>query len=208
MYRWEIIETITRQRVIAIVRTDSAETATEIGRVLLDAGLVAVEVSLTTPGGLRAVELLASEAPRGAVIGAGTVRDGTTGVMAARAGARFLVSPITDHDVIAAGHRHGSAVLSGAATPTEVHRALELGADLVKLFPAAALGIDHLRAVRGPLPRAPLVPTGGIGPEDVPAWLDAGAVAVGIGGSLSRGSHGEVRDRVHALLTRLGVSDT
>lgn len=199
MYRFEIMTTIARRGVVAIVRSGSGEEAASLARLVLDAGLDVVEIALTTPDGLEAIRSLTQQVPD-ALVGAGTVLDGVTARLAVDAGARFLVSPSVHPEVIEVGHRYGAAVLPGAQTPTELERAVSLGADAVKIFPASDLGIGWLRAVRPVYPDAPVVPTGGIGPEVVADWLAAGAVAVGIGSGLTKDGQSHVGERVSAVL--------
>ncbi|MBB4662816.1 bifunctional 4-hydroxy-2-oxoglutarate aldolase/2-dehydro-3-deoxy-phosphogluconate aldolase [Conexibacter arvalis] len=184
-YRWEATARIARRRVVAIVRAATAAEAEAVADALVDGGLDVVEVSLTTPGALGAIERLAVRHPD-ALVGAGTVLDATSARLATLAGARFLVAPSLDREVVATGHRYGAPVLPGVQTPNEIVAALSAGADLVKLFPAAQLGPAHLRAVRAALPQAPIVPTGGVDAANAGEWLAAGAVALGVGGSLTR----------------------
>jgi 2-dehydro-3-deoxyphosphogluconate aldolase/(4S)-4-hydroxy-2-oxoglutarate aldolase len=143
-----------------------------------------MELTMTTQGALDVVERLAARAPDGADIGVGTVLTSEEVDRAVDAGARFVVSPSVDLEVIRAATRHGIASYPGAFSPTEIHAAWTAGASAVKLFPAGSLGPDYLRAVRAPLPDIPLVPTGGVGVEAVGAWLSAGATAVGLGSPL------------------------
>lgn len=199
MYRFEIMTTIARRGVVAIVRSRSGEEAARLARLVLDAGLDVVEIALTTPDGLEVIRSLTRQVPD-ALIGAGTVLDAATARLAVDAGARFLVSPAVRSEVVEVGHRYGAAVLPGAQTPTELERAVSLGADAVKIFPASDLGISWLRAVRPVYPDAPLVPTGGIGPDVVTGWLDAGAVAVGIGSGLTKQGPSHVDERVRSAL--------
>ncbi|MEU5258276.1 bifunctional 4-hydroxy-2-oxoglutarate aldolase/2-dehydro-3-deoxy-phosphogluconate aldolase [Amycolatopsis sp. NPDC021455] len=198
-YRWEITADALGQGVVGIVRTRDAESALSAARAALQAGLRSIELPLTNPGALEAISALAAAHPD-ATIGAGTVLDAPSAVLAIRAGARFLVSPSVDTAVIRTAHRHGAAAFPGAGSVTEIVRALEEGADAVKVFPASALSPSWISDVRAALPQAPLVPTGGIGPEDVPRWLSAGAVACGIGSALTRGTSAEISARVETLL--------
>ncbi|MEU7899139.1 bifunctional 4-hydroxy-2-oxoglutarate aldolase/2-dehydro-3-deoxy-phosphogluconate aldolase [Nonomuraea sp. NPDC049152] len=198
-FRWRLTERVVADRVIGIIRAPSAETAVSYGRRLASAGLTAIEVSLSTPDALSAVRTLAT----GAFVGAGTVLDAAQAVMAIEAGARFLVCPTLSAGVIGAGHRHGVPVVAGASTPTEIVAALEAGADLVKLFPAAQTSPEALRDVLQALPQAPIVPTGGVSAATAPEWIAAGAVAVGMGGELTRGEPEEAAPRVRALLESL-----
>ncbi|MGW4482328.1 bifunctional 4-hydroxy-2-oxoglutarate aldolase/2-dehydro-3-deoxy-phosphogluconate aldolase [Amycolatopsis sp. NPDC004368] len=198
-YRWEITHAALRQGVVGIVRTPDAASAVVAARAALDAGLRSIEVPLTNPGALAAIEELGAAYPD-ATIGAGTVLDEASAVLAIRAGARFLVSPNVEAAVIRTAHRYGAAAFPGAGSVTEIVRALEEGADAVKVFPATALGPRWVKDVRAALPQAPLVPTGGIAPEDVPEWLAAGAVAVGMGSALTRGTAEDIRARVAAMV--------
>ncbi|MEV6896022.1 bifunctional 4-hydroxy-2-oxoglutarate aldolase/2-dehydro-3-deoxy-phosphogluconate aldolase [Amycolatopsis sp. NPDC051372] len=198
-YRWEITHAALRQGVVGIVRTADAASAVVAARAALDAGLRSIEVPLTNSGALAAIEELTAAYPD-ATIGAGTVLDEASAVLAIRAGARFLVSPNVEAAVIRTAHRYGAAAFPGAGSVTEIVRALEDGADAVKVFPATALGPRWVKDVRAALPQAPLVPTGGIAPEDVPEWLAAGAVAVGMGSALTRGTAEDIRARVAAMV--------
>jgi 2-dehydro-3-deoxyphosphogluconate aldolase/(4S)-4-hydroxy-2-oxoglutarate aldolase len=188
-----------RQRVVGIVRTTTAETAVTGARTLLDAGLRSVEVPLTNSGALRAIEQLVAEYPE-ATIGAGTVLDEASAVAAIRAGAKFLVSPNLNPAVVRAASRYGAASMPAAGSVTEILTALEAGADVVKLFPASAFTPRWVSDVRSALPQVPLVPTGGVSAENVPAWLAAGAVACGLGSSLLKGTGDEIRARVSRLV--------
>ncbi|GEB54345.1 MULTISPECIES: bifunctional 4-hydroxy-2-oxoglutarate aldolase/2-dehydro-3-deoxy-phosphogluconate aldolase [Streptomyces] len=203
MYRWEITRAALEQRVFAIVRADTYEKATALADTLLGAGITGLEISLTTPYALEAISTLRRETGDDSVIGAGTVLDAPSARLAVDAGARFLVSPSLDEEVIRTGHRYGVPVFPGIATPTEMVRALELGADALKLFPASGHSPGWLRDVRAALPQAPVLPTGGITVDDAPEWIAAGAAAVGMGSALTEGDRETVAKRVTELLQRL-----
>lgn len=189
-YRYEITQAVVRQGIIAIIRTQDADSAVKAAVPLLDAGLTSLELPLTNPQAPQAIQHLRETYPD-ATIGAGSVLDEASAVAAIRAGAQFLVAPNLDLPVIRAGHRYGAAVLPGAGTVSEIVRALEMGADAVKVFPAPTP--QWIKDVLAVLPYAPLVPTGGVSPADVPAWLEAGAVACGVGSALSRTPVDEIR---------------
>ncbi len=155
------------------------------------------------PGGVKGVAIGLLFANDGRLVGAGTVLDAPTGRAAILAGARFLVSPAVIPEVIVTGHRYGVPVLPGAQTPIEIQRALEAGSDMVKVFPASQLGPGFISAVRAALPQAPLVPTGGITAGHAASWLTAGAVAVGVGGSLTSGGPAQASERAAELLAAL-----
>jgi 2-dehydro-3-deoxyphosphogluconate aldolase / (4S)-4-hydroxy-2-oxoglutarate aldolase len=205
-FRWEATSVIADQHLVAIVRAADAGQAEARARALLDAGVRAVEIALTTPRAFEALEAVVAAAPAGSVVGVGTVLDAAAVAQAARLGARFVVSPNFDEDVVRMAHRHGLAALPGCATPTEALAALDAGADLVKLFPALTWTPRSVAAVLEALPQLPLVPTGGVGIDDAPEWIAAGAVAVGMGGALSRGSLPEIGGRAADLLARLRES--
>jgi 2-dehydro-3-deoxyphosphogluconate aldolase / (4S)-4-hydroxy-2-oxoglutarate aldolase len=200
MERWSVVSGITAARVIGIIRSADRSSAVGVGSALLDAGLPVIEVALTTPGGLEAVAELAGLAGPGQLVGAGTVLDEETARLAIAAGAAFLVSPNLSPAVIRTAHRYGIPAIPGVATASEIVQALELGADLIKLFPASELGVGYLEAILSALPHAPLVPTGGVDAAMAPTWLRAGAVAVGVGGALTRGNPSEVRRLARELL--------
>jgi 2-dehydro-3-deoxyphosphogluconate aldolase/(4S)-4-hydroxy-2-oxoglutarate aldolase len=177
-------EELATTRVVAILRAEDAARAEEVVDVLLENGIRSLELTLTTRGALEVIERLAAKVPDGTDLGMGTVLSADEVDRAVDAGARFVVSPSVVPAVIEAATRHGIASYPGAFTPTEIHTAWCAGASAVKLFPGGALGPGYLKAVRAPLPDIPLVPTGGVDVEAVGAWLDAGAVAVGLGGPL------------------------
>ncbi|MGY1437671.1 bifunctional 4-hydroxy-2-oxoglutarate aldolase/2-dehydro-3-deoxy-phosphogluconate aldolase [Streptomyces reniochalinae] len=202
MYRHEATQAITAQRAFGIVRTATPGEAVTAAGTVLDAGLDAVEVALTTPQALRALDELTAARPT-ALIGAGSVLDETAARAAIEAGARFLVSPSLHREVLRTGHRYGVPVFPGVASPTEIVRALEDGADALKLFPASAVAPSWVRDVRAALPQAPLIPTGGVTVETAPEWIAAGAVACGLGSALTSGGPEAAGKRVPALLDAL-----
>ena len=206
MYSYEVAAAVATQRVVAIVRALDADAARAAVWSLVEAGLQVVEVSLTTPGALEVIAEVAARRVPGLVLGAGTVLDGATARLAVLAGARFLVSPSLQEDVLLTAHRYGVATLPGAATAAEAVRAMELGADLVKLFPASAYGPKATGDLLQALPQVPLVPTGGVTLADAPDYIRAGAVAVGIGSSLTRGGPAEAAERVARLLADLSAA--
>jgi 2-dehydro-3-deoxyphosphogluconate aldolase/(4S)-4-hydroxy-2-oxoglutarate aldolase len=197
------VRTMLAQRLIAIVRTSSPALAITAGRALFAAGLGAIEVALTTPGALDAIGALAGERPEGCWVGAGTVLDVAMASDADAAGAAFLVAPNLNPAVISRGHAGGLAVIPGVLTPTEMVHAHQAGADLIKVFPATAWTPSALKDVLAPLPHLPLMPTGGVRIDSAADWIDAGAVAVGIGRQLTMGDPAEVSPRVHRLLAAL-----
>jgi 2-dehydro-3-deoxyphosphogluconate aldolase/(4S)-4-hydroxy-2-oxoglutarate aldolase len=193
---WEVTAAIAEAKVVGIIRTEDAEQAVRAARAVAAGGVEVLEIALTTRDGLEAIRELRDD---GVLLGAGTVLDAATARLACLAGARFLVTPAVLPEVVEAGHTYGVPVLPGAATPTEILTALRAGADLVKVFPAAQLGPGFVRAVRAALPQAPLVPTGGVDAGNAAQWLAAGAVAVGCGGALTKGSAEDMTNAAAAL---------
>ncbi len=170
---------------VAIVRGHSGDRLAAVCDALLDAGVRCLEITLNTPGGLAAIERLAGEGRTDVEIGAGTVRRPDDVDAAADAGASFVVAPNTSGTVGRRAADRGLGWYPGALTPTEIEAAWQLGATAVKVFPAgSAGGPRYLREVRAPLDDVRLVPTGGVSVEDVPGYLQAGALAVGMGGPL------------------------
>ncbi len=179
----DTLATLQDQGVVGIVRSRTAADASATARTLVDAGLRAVEVSLTTPGALGVIEELTAT---GAEVGAGTVRTPADARDAIAAGAAFLVSPQLDLDVVRLAVASDLAVVPGCLTPTEMQTAQAAGAPAVKIFPAQLWSPAALRGMLEAMPELRCVPTGGVGPEDAASWIAAGALAVGVGGSLTR----------------------
>ena len=200
---------IAQRRLLAVIRASSAAAAVETARSALAGGVTVLEVAYTTPDAAAAIRQLAAETAvlvEPPLLGAGTVLDERQAAEAVAAGARFLVSPAVVPAVIACARRLGAAALPGAATVTEVLAAMEAGADLVKLFPAEVLGLKFLKAVRTVLPEAGLIPTGGITAANAGEWLEAGAVAVGVGGWLTDGDPAQVRGRAAELVRAVAAA--
>lgn len=169
---------------IAVVRADRAEQAVRVAGALLEGGIVAVELTFTTPGAAEALgEVRRTHGDR-VLLGAGTMREPGQVEAAVRAGADFLVTSHLRADVLQAMLQTGLPAAPGVFTPSEVAQALDAGAEAIKLFPASTAGTGHLRALRGPFPGLRVIPTGGIDLDDLQGWFAAGALAVGVGGEL------------------------
>ncbi|MFC6064000.1 bifunctional 4-hydroxy-2-oxoglutarate aldolase/2-dehydro-3-deoxy-phosphogluconate aldolase [Streptomyces ochraceiscleroticus] len=179
---------------VLIVRLSTAEASYEVAREAIEGGIRAVEVTLTTPGALDVIRQLSSECPE-VEIGAGTVLDAASAYASIQAGARFLVSPQLDHGMLETAGRYQVVSICGAATPTEIVQAVTAGADLVKLFPSSVLNHDYARAVLEPLGHIPLVPAGGVSPDNVADWFDAGVAAVGVGSFVTKAALRESTER-------------
>lgn len=174
---------VLEDRVILCLRLSDPHVVLDACRAAVRGGLEILELTLTTPGALDVMSQLATDTT--AVVGAGTVLSVRDVERVAEAGGRFAMSPVFDAEVVGAAHRHGLLAVPGAATPAEILAAHRSGARMVKVFPAAALGgPTFLKAVRGPLPDVPLVPTSGPTSETLADYFAAGASAVGIGGEV------------------------
>jgi 2-dehydro-3-deoxyphosphogluconate aldolase/(4S)-4-hydroxy-2-oxoglutarate aldolase len=172
---------VVRSGVVAILRAPTADSFAAVATVLVDSGITALEVTLTSHGAIEAIAGLRRQLPESVAVGAGTVLTLDEAKAAVDAGASFLVSPVLDAELVG---QSPVPFYPGTRTPTEIYGAHRAGAPLVKLFPAAGLGPQFLRDLRGPLPQIGIMPTGGIKIEDIADWLFAGAKAVGVGGPL------------------------
>jgi 2-dehydro-3-deoxyphosphogluconate aldolase/(4S)-4-hydroxy-2-oxoglutarate aldolase len=174
-----VVERIKSERAVAVIRTDSIEKALGAAKAAMAGGFRAIEITYSFPEANGAIAKLAETNENDLLIGAGTILNRQQVHEAVGAGARFLVSPCVLAEVINAANELGVVVIPGAFTPTEIYTAYSLGADIVKIFPAVKFGPEYLKAVRGPLPQIPIMPTSGVDASNVADWFRAGAVAVG-----------------------------
>jgi 2-dehydro-3-deoxyphosphogluconate aldolase / (4S)-4-hydroxy-2-oxoglutarate aldolase len=170
--------------VVAVIRAPSKESLTPIANALLEGGVPAIEVTMSTPKAIAGIEMLADALGDRAIVGVGTVLDAATARDAIAAGAQFVVSPVLDEEVIATTKRYGKISIPGGFTPTEILRAYTLGADIVKVFPATSLGPSYLKDLLAPLPQLRLTPTGGVDLKNAGDWIKAGAACLGVGSSM------------------------
>ena len=185
----DILHRLTAAGLVAVVRADSADQAARIADAVLEGGCPGIEVTFTVPGAHRVIEALAQRyQPSELILGAGTVLDPETARIAILSGATYIVSPSLNSETVRLCNRYQVPVMPGAMTIREVIEAMEAGADIVKLFPGEAFGPGIIKAIKGPLPQAPLMPTGGVDVGNVGEWIKAGAVAVGAGSSLIGGA--------------------
>jgi 2-dehydro-3-deoxyphosphogluconate aldolase / (4S)-4-hydroxy-2-oxoglutarate aldolase len=180
-----LLSTLRAGGLVPVIRADSAEVAVRVTDALVEGGIRTIEITMTVPDALQAIRSVASRFGQEVLLGAGTVTDRKMALGALEAGAEFLVSPCLVPEVIASAQELGVPVLPGAMTPTEVFSAWSLGGDIVKVFPAShAGGPTYLKALKGPFPQIDLLPTGGVNLDTIAAFIEAGAVAVGVGGEL------------------------
>jgi 2-dehydro-3-deoxyphosphogluconate aldolase/(4S)-4-hydroxy-2-oxoglutarate aldolase len=205
----DLLAELRTRSLLAIIRADRADTALACVETLVEAGITALEISLTTPGGVDAIARARSQYDPHILIGAGTVMTAAQADAVAAAHADFTVTPA----ITRGAHRSvelGLPLLCGALTPTEVVAALDLGATAVKIFPAKLHGPGYLRELRAPLPDAPLLAVGGVDAQSAPKYLAAGALAVGVGSPLlgdaaTGGNLAELSIRASTFRTELNI---
>lgn len=171
--------------VVAVMRADSSDQLIQVADAIKEGGVRVIEVTMTTPGALGVIEEARKRYPPADVlIGAGSVLDPETARACILSGAEFIVGPTLNLEVISLCKRYGKTVIPGAFTPTEILNAWDHGADIVKVFPATAVGPQYFRDIHGPLPQIPLLPTGGVSLENAGDFIKAGAVAIAVGTAL------------------------
>ncbi|WP_256757048.1 bifunctional 4-hydroxy-2-oxoglutarate aldolase/2-dehydro-3-deoxy-phosphogluconate aldolase [Cohnella sp. WQ 127256] len=180
----ELMQALSREKIVAIIRGISAKSGDATAKALADGGIVFLEVTLNTDGALDMISRFREEYTGRLRIGAGTVLDLGQAKEAIAAGAEYIISPNLDEEVIYHGVEQGVEVWPGTMTPTEIVRAYKAGASAVKVFPMGSLGINYLKEIRAPLNHIPMVATGGVNLQNINTVLDAGAIAVGLGGNL------------------------
>jgi 2-dehydro-3-deoxyphosphogluconate aldolase/(4S)-4-hydroxy-2-oxoglutarate aldolase len=180
----ETISLLVDPGVIAVVRAQKQDQVLPLAEALVEGGVIAIEITMTTPNALDAIRDAAQRFGAHALIGVGTVLNAETCRAAIEAGAEFVVSPVTKSEIVQAAHAKDRPVMLGAYTPTEAQAAHEMGADFIKLFPADGLGPSYVKALRAPLPHLRIVPTGGVDLNTAADFIKAGCVALGAGSSL------------------------
>jgi len=175
---------LTQSGIIAIVRAERLTQVVPMVEALVAGGIVATEITMTTPNALAAIREAREKLGDRSLIGVGTVVDAETCRAAIEAGAEFIVTPVCRTELVPIAHAANRPILVGAYTPTEAQTAHEAGADFIKIFPADALGPGYIKALRAPLPHLRIVPTGGVDAHNVADFLRAGCPAVGVGSAL------------------------
>lgn len=188
MKRFDVLKRIEEVGVVAVVRASNTETARKISLACMDGGVNAIEITFTVPGAQYVIEDLTKEFGDILLVGAGTVLDSETARIAILAGAKYIVSPGFDLETAKLCNRYQIPYIPGCMTITEMITAMEAGADIIKVFPGSAYGPSFIKAIKGPLPQAVLMPTGGVSLDNVNQWIQNGCIAVGVGGNLTKGS--------------------
>jgi 2-dehydro-3-deoxyphosphogluconate aldolase/(4S)-4-hydroxy-2-oxoglutarate aldolase len=189
MNKEEVITKICETGVVAVVRAENSDQAKRITEACIAGGVTAIEMTFTVP---RAHEIISDLAKMYAkdeiILGAGTVLDAETARIALLSGAQYIVAPCLNLETVKLCNRYRVPIMPGAMTIKEVIECMEAGADIIKIFPGDLSGPDFIKAIKGPLPHAHLMPTGGVSVTNVHQWIKAGCVAVGAGGSLTAGA--------------------
>jgi 2-dehydro-3-deoxyphosphogluconate aldolase/(4S)-4-hydroxy-2-oxoglutarate aldolase len=198
MSRQELVTRITENGLVAVVRAETAEKAYRIVDACIEGGVGAIEITFTVPGAHKIIEELSGKygSTGDIILGAGTVLDPETARIAILSGASYIVSPYFNPDMVKLCNRYQVPSMPGAMTVKEVAEAMEAGADIIKVFPGNLFGPEIIKAIKGPLPHAPMMPTGGVDVDNVKQWIKAGAVAVGAGSSLTKGAKTGDYDKV------------
>ena len=189
MDKQTVIQRIKDVGIVAVVRASSADEAKRITEACMEGGVPAIELTFTVPGAHKVIDELASYYKNDNIIlGAGTVLDPETARVAILSGAQYVVSPYYDEATIKLCNRYAVPCMPGCMAIHDVIKSLELGCDIIKLFPGDAFGPGMVKAIKGPVPQANIMPTGGVDVDNVAQWIKAGVVAVGAGSSLTKGA--------------------
>jgi len=204
----ENLKRIEESGIVAVVRAENPDQALKIAEAVKAGGIQAIEITMTVPGAIDVIKELAETYSNNEIlIGAGSVLDAETARCCILAGAEYIVSPALNEGVIRLCNRYQKVVIPGAMSITEVIKAMEAGADVVKVFPAILFGPKIIKAIKGPLPQAPLLPTGGVNIDNVAEWIKAGSFAVGAGSALTvgakRGDYEEVTETAKTFIKKI-----
>ncbi|MTI79672.1 MAG: bifunctional 4-hydroxy-2-oxoglutarate aldolase/2-dehydro-3-deoxy-phosphogluconate aldolase [Firmicutes bacterium] len=198
--------------IVAVIRAESADKAINVIEAIRKGGIPAIEVTMTVPGAVDVIKELSQRySEEEMIIGAGTVLDPETARACILAGAQYIVSPSLNPETIKLCNRYQKVCMPGIATPTEAQTAMELGVDVVKLFPGELFGPKAIKAIKGPLPHANIMPTGGVSLDNVDQWIAAGAVAVGVGSDLTKkglsaGDYNLISENARAYVEKIAAA--
>lgn len=187
MTKETVLQRIKDKGIVAVVRAKNSDEANKIINDCIEGGVDAIELTFSVPFAHRVIEDLAVRYGNDIVLGAGTVLDSETARIATLSGAQFVVSPHFNENVTKLCNRYRIASMAGILTISEAVKAMEAGVDVLKLFPGDITGPAFIKDIKGPLPWAQIMPTGGVNADNVDKWIKAGAVAVGAGSCLVKG---------------------
>ncbi len=189
MEKEKVITKICDGGLVAVIRAETSEQAKKITEACIAGGVTAIELTFTVPGAHEIISELAKlYSPEEILLGAGTVLDPETARIAILSGAQYVVSPCLNRNTVKLCNRYRIPIMPGAMTIKEVVEGMEAGADIIKIFPGELFGSAFVKAIRGPLPQARIMPTGGVSVDNVGEWIKAGCVAVGVGGNITAGA--------------------
>ncbi len=184
MNRKEIVGELLKRKAVAVIRIQQPEKLKKVIEALYEGGISVAEITLTVPNAIQLISKMSKELSSDIIIGVGSVLNKVQAEEAVKAGAKYVVSPILSKEIIDTAHKLDVPALPGCFSPTEIQTAYELGADIIKVFPADVVGMNFFKAVLAPMPHLKLMPTGGVSVENAGEWIKAGACAVGLGTAL------------------------
>lgn len=203
MKKYEVLNKIEEMGVISVVRAKNPDEAKRIALACMAGGVSAIEIAFTVPGAHKVIEALTDEFGDKLLVGAGTVLDSETARIAILCGAKYIVSPSFDLETVKLCNRYQIPYMAGCMTITEMVKAMEAGVDVIKVFPGSAFGPSFISAIKGPLPQAILMPTGGVNLDNVDQWIKNGCIAVGVGGNLTKGSSEDITKAAKAFVEKI-----
>ena len=208
MEKINILNKIIESGIVAVIRADSEEIAEKIANACINGGIKAIEITFTVNKADQVIKSLSSKfKTKDLIVGAGTVLDSETARIAILSGAKFIVSPAFNLEAAKLCNRYQIPYMPGCMTITEIIQAMEAGVDVVKIFPGNIFGPDFIKAIKGPLPQANLMPTGGVSIDNVDQWIKNGCVAVGVGSELTssakQGDFEEITKRAKAFIEKI-----
>lgn len=184
MDRTIILEEILKRKAVAVIRVKEQDKLKKVIEAIHAGGVSVAEITMTVPNAIQLIEKMNEELDDDIIIGVGSVLNAAVAENAIRAGAKYVVSPILKKEIIETAHKYNLPAMPGCFTPTEIQYAFELGADIIKVFPADVVGMEFFKAILAPMPHLKLMPTGGVTLTNAGNWLKSGACAVGIGSAL------------------------
>ncbi|GAA5416474.1 KHG/KDPG aldolase [Paraliobacillus ryukyuensis] len=200
MNRVTVLNDLEKSGVIAVVRANSVDKALKISRAIVKGGIEALEITFTIPGAEKVIIQLKDEyRDQNVIVGAGTVLDPITARAAIMAGAAYIVSPTFNKETAKICNLYQIPYIPGCLSVGEIQEALTYGTDIIKLFPGNVFGPSFIKSVKGPLPHVNIMPSGGVSLDNIKEWIDAGAVAVSVGGNLTRGAETGDYDNITEL---------
>jgi 2-dehydro-3-deoxyphosphogluconate aldolase/(4S)-4-hydroxy-2-oxoglutarate aldolase len=200
MKKYETIKKLVNCGVVAVIRAENEEKASKLAQSCIDGGIIGIEITFTVPKAEHVISYLSSKfKSEGLLVGAGTVLDVQTARVAILNGADFIVGPNFDLEITKLCNMYQVPYMPGCFSINEMVEALKAGVDIIKVFPGSAVGPSYIKAVKGPLPQANLMPTGGVNLDNAEEWIKAGAIALGVGGDLTAPAKNDDYDKVTEL---------